>query len=382
MPDVKKIKYISNLQIKHPESGVIYKLKCPDIPEGSCDISLIGTSVEKMDVFYFAAICFRYKDDEATYTPRGEWNFSFVTRASLPPGLLDVIYPLVHFPGESGVFIVFDINYNLDIGQFKIQASQIPLLAGLRSYNYNLELECNMLLGKHLVRVNNYPVFKVNNRPDITYLNHLYSQFWSYNKDKLEAQYFISDDFCHIRAHFINVMLSHLGIDSLKIFSLWGNDDWEGYTDNRGWKFHCAAMIIDSSNRKWVWDPWIGFSSRLLSFREWVLYKEFPIPAGVTITNRAIVNGYNQDAIPCLIFELNLPPDYRNVFQAILGSAIPNPPQPMLRLSGYSRSFFSVIKSPKTSSPVTSVVACSSSGRVFDEQDDIMTSTGLSGIRG
>lgn len=378
MPLQIKNKFINNVVINCPEPRTIYTFKSAHAPQGVCEIALYGKTLRQVEAFHRTAICYRYQNGKVAHIVGREGHYYFVSKESLPPGTQDEMFPIVHIHNrQGGLFAVIGLYLNVDSCNFKIRISNVPFQTISRAYNAVLEYECQNLVGV-LVSINRYPIFKVDNQPDIAVLNRLYEQFVNYNKSRLDEQLSSTSGRCHIRAHVINTMLNHLGIDSLKVFLKWNFGAWTGFKNERNWSFHCAAMIIDNNNDKWIWDPWIGLKSRLLSFKEWVYYKEFPPPSRVVIANRSVVEGVLEDAPSCLSFDFSFSRAYRNSYQAIQGSAIPNRPEPMLRLSTSSYSFFSVMRRESAVSAPLPAIACSSNSRIFDEQDDeAATSTGL-----
>lgn len=137
------------------------------------------------------------------------------------------------------------------------------------------------------IEVGKFPLFLQKNRPSHDLLDSIYKNFVRYNdKEKLDYQYTkLSSSKCHIRAHFVNRLLEKEGIQSFKIYKYWDNPKiaWLGY-DYKLWKFHCAAMILDQEGNAWVWDPWVGNNTKLLTINEWMHTADEPTPDSALIT--------------------------------------------------------------------------------------------------
>ena len=198
-------------------------------------------------------------------------------------------------------------------------------------YNDQLQSECQALSGGVPVEAGKRPIYKSKGQPDINFLRELYQGFWEYNKDRLDSQYQLSRGRCHVRAHLICELLHNYGIDTLKVYKHWRTDDWWVFGPDRCWRFHAAAMIIDSDNNKWVWDPWIGKNSHLLTLKEWLFDKESPRPTKLLVANRTVIGDWEK-AKASYTFARDLIPmdDYLVTFQALLFSVIPIRPAPLL----------------------------------------------------
>lgn len=345
----KETKSLVNLKIISPKLDCIYHYACPELPEGRLTISYGGSSLPKMNDICVNSLNHSWNSN--IYLPN---PVSYESKETLPLYFSDSKIPLFLYDySHCQLRVVTKLHiYNNDI--IISDSTEFTGHKALEIINPTLMQECQQLVGNIPINMGNHPIFKVYNRPNFTWLAELYEKFWQYNKDKLEDQYSKTAGRCFVRAHFISMMLSIYGVDSVKIFKFWEDDtDWEAYGWSESWIFHCAVMIIDSDNDKWVWDPWVGLNAQLLSLPQWLYDQTMPAPIELMIQNRGslsftglsgpfLSSHTNSGVIPNLAFDCKVSAESRRFFQALCGSAIPNPPQqPRLRLSTYNPHFFS-----------------------------------------
>jgi hypothetical protein len=208
--------------------------------------------------------------------------------------------------------------------------------------NATLKNECQELVKDVPVKAGEFPIHVGREeRPSYEFLESLYKLFLKFNNKKLSTQYQISKGYCHLRVHLVNIMLCCYGINTVKVFKVWNPSDWEKLKErpsqqsspaseqgtNIACDFHCGTMIIDSNNNKWVWEPWVGENKKLLTLAEWVYEKDTPKPISLCITNRSVLSNHENDLISSSSYDYSFLTLYRNVFQQLISSAIPNPPR-------------------------------------------------------
>lgn len=195
--------------------------------------------------------------------------------------------------------------------------------------NKQLQNSFQPLISPVPVKTGALPIY-LKNKPSFEYLQTIYQNFLKCNDEKkLNQQYEITDDLCHIRAHFVSVILAHYGISSVKIFKVWDPKDWHTYEKHAAWDYHCATMILDNNQIGCVWEPWVGLNKTLLTFKEWVFQPNEPTPIYVSINNRIVIGDHANGKLieGGVHFHSHAPALYIEAFQAIATSAIPNPPE-------------------------------------------------------
>lgn len=354
--------------------NLTYKFIFPNYPQEDFEVTFNSTRSVSIQAFHLQDLAYQLLNRGAFNVYANRRTFYFVSKESLPPGILNVPYPMAYFSEKSGVFAIKQLHFSLDNFQStQIQVSTVPHIV-IQESNSELKRECQSLLNDVSVRISNYPVFKSYDRPGIDFLRSLYTQFWECNKYKLSEQYSNSFGKCHIRAHVVSTILNHLGIDSVKVFKSWDKKDWLGYKPSMGWAYHCAVMVVDNNNDKWVWDPWIWSNSRLLSLQEWVYYQETPVPYKLLISNRAFVSCQVECQLPSLCFEFGVTGRFFTAFQAVINSVVPNPPERGLSSVSPGYNGFNFFKSK----PALGQIVCSSSSSQLDPEENNAPEAGIS----
>ncbi|KTC86279.1 hypothetical protein Lbru_0773 [Legionella brunensis] len=330
--------------IERPQQNSTYEIKCSYLPKGKMTISLMGNFWPSIESVNLSALMCRFFSGKVLNLSAICSPFFPVSDESLPPGVLDLGIPLVFYDGQSTLSAINSLKLTIDNGGIDIGAEGAPFKTNVELHNDILQQECQALVGSIKVKVGEYPILKAKFYPDFDFLSNLYKNFWKYNKNKLSTQYANTAGYCHIRAHFVSTMLAYYGIDSVKIYKLWNNEDWQAFDDNKSWGFHSAVLVTDNDNKKWVWDSWVGLNSQLLEMNDWLNRKNEPKPFQVVIGNRSIIDDFYNGRQSYLSFEYGSTPEYYNAFQAILGSAIPNSPQPMISLGYNFAQFFNARK--------------------------------------
>lgn len=325
MKDKTETTTIHSAIIENPRNDCIYELKAHRAPEGKIIIGLEGTQLSHIASINVATLEWTKKDGCRMHSQCDSPKPQSMSIESLPPGALNPKeFPIIQFAdGHNFNFIVKRV-INLDTGTSINRFCTITQVKA--SDNDTLRKECEVSSKGVPVKSGQFPFFRPAYRPTPYRLCKLYHQFWKYNKARLDEQYKISESLCHIRAHFINFLLSHYGIDSLKVFKSWNTEDWKKINSERAWNFHCAVMIIDAENNKWIWDPWIGKNSKLLHLDEWLLQANEPVPKELMIANRAVVSDYKEGFEVVLSFHQFATLTCQVTFQGLVASATPNPP--------------------------------------------------------
>ncbi len=310
--------------IYHPKANTVYYLKFPNAARYTI-VTFHGAAMKQCRFIDLATGIYRSINDDLITVGGG--NMLLLSTESLfntPPRL-----PLYVYTAEHGICIPFRIKVTFqdgDINNVSLNYQSHPLVNQLQGLdNSRLREECQALVPKTPVQVGAYPIAFHTGKPTYHLLNELYQQFLKFNVDhKLNLQYQHSSGRCHIRAHFVNQLLACHGIASVKLFKHWHTADWQAYDKSRSWGFHCAAMVVDDQNQKWIWDPWVGLHKNLLTLNEWLYQKDEPTPIKCLIANSVvIVPQTNGNSAYGSRFE-HLSEGYTNAFQAVCGDAIPN----------------------------------------------------------
>lgn len=335
----KETKQLVNLQIPLPDTDCLYQVKYNEYPERVLTISYGGGLVPVNHELNVNTLNRTFSINNSLVNP-----ISYESRETLPLCFMQSSIPLYAYDyRQSSLQAVSNLHvFNRDI--------IIPLMTGhpvtshLELANRELQEECQPLTGGIPLKVGNHPIYKTKNKPNFRWLSELYDKFWQYNKDKITYQYAITPSRCHVRAHFVSTLLRFYGVDSVKVLKFWDKKSCSVYEDEEDWGFHCAVMIIDSNNDKWIWDPWVGANSKLLSLSQWIDDKNAPVPSEVWVHNRGVLTYSILDRstglIPNLAFDCTLGTKFRRFFQALCASAIPNPPEITPGLGKHPSRFF------------------------------------------
>lgn len=327
-----EIKHV-NLQdsvIWFPKTNCLYHLKSDVIPSGEVTISFTGDAVEEYGYLDLSCAIAKRKEklgNDDNNTEQFEFEeFIFISRESLPPNKCgEFLSPIQILQKKmpSHLLKVMDIQVHLNKNAKSVNISG-TLSPKIKQKNHEIQKKFQKAAGNIPVTTGQYPIYIDENRPDFQTLESLYQNFICYNKDKLKEQYQNSQNLCHIRAHFISTFLNGYGISTVKLYKIWNIDDWKSCGN---WIFHCATMIIDKKNQGWVWDPWVYFSKNLLTLDQWLNRANEPVPVKLLITNHAVVSDFQWGRkIDGAHFMELCSTDYVNSFQALAGSALPNPP--------------------------------------------------------
>lgn len=329
--------------IYYPKTDVIYILQCPTIPGGTIEIAFEGVKLANIHSVNVYSHDFKKHNGDIRKIVQWDDAFSFESLESLPLHLTHEKLPPIlrrvkQNDASDTLCYVKKLTFNIDNNKTKEERECLPFT--LHLWNTEIQQECQAILKKIPVKHIRSSIFKPVNLPSKVFLDNLYHKFWSYNKNKLVNQTNGSMGLCHIRAHFVSSFLSLYGIDSIKIFKLWNVEDWKKEDYGKKLRFHCAVLLIDDTHNKWVWDPWIHYSSTLLSLKDWVCDKKSsPKPMAVVLGNRNLIEDY-QDEIQWLSFDACAPSMYKRVFQGLFESAVPNYPCQSLTLKNCSFRFF------------------------------------------
>jgi len=214
--------------------------------------------------------------------------------------------------------------------------TSLKLATRVQIINRSLQIECQQELGRIPVYTGGYPIFYDNQRPSASAIFKIFKEFVTYNTpEKLKYQREKSAGLCHIRAEVISKLLDAYHITTTKVLKFWNSSDWDSYeADHPPWGFHAAAMITDSKNRHWVWDPWFGSNQELLPLKKWVKRSDEPKPKSLLITNKIVIADIKAGQIADASYFMQLGPKIAiNAFRAICMDAIPNPPERPISLT-------------------------------------------------
>lgn len=238
--------------------------------------------------------------------------FGFQNEEELPP-ILFYAADYVH-----NVVTCTLLTVNLSTNEVTIEGCT-PVM-NVEVCNDSLQKECQSLLRDIPVRMGEYPIFASKIKPSLEEISAIYQNFIEYNNDmKLDHQYQLSSNLCHIRAHFGAVFLSQYGIPVQKVYKVWNE------IPDFSWSFHAGLMIIDNKERKWVWDPWLVRHKRLVSLQEWTICETQPLPVELVIANQVVIadfdHGSRDDAS---VLEFGFPEHMIQTFRYFCSEANPN----------------------------------------------------------
>lgn len=313
--------YINSPIIHDPQEQCIYKLKAPGIIEGFITIQLKGKGLARLASINIETMAWVMRSGKAEQTV-SECPFNISVESMPPDGYCPRLFPVLTFNKNRFGYVA---KRTFDYDTRDMDDRTYFFGPQINPDNERLKKECQSLIKGIRVKVGRYPIFTEPRRPSPQFLHNLYKVFWKYNKNKLVEQSRMSISHCFLRAHFINCMLESYGIDSQKAFLNWNLEDWGPPTRPRRWSYHCAVLIIDSDNNKWVWDPWVGNNSLLIPLNKWVLNKNRPVPRSVMIANRAVICDCRRGLDTNLSFHYANQLENLVIFQGLIDSAIPLP---------------------------------------------------------
>lgn len=335
----------SSTRIQAPKQNYLYHIKDKALPDGEAIIRFAG-NLKNLRYFNLANFNYRkiFREEDHLHLT----DFMAVSRDSLPKSVRDNHLPPLLFYSKSAPNTLHTIR-NMSIGIYNEPSYTVTFspVQGVSIYNDALQHECQQLSKTIPVIAGEYPLFQEPKRPSLEFLVHLYHNFLQYNNhERLVEQNNKSENYCTARAHFVSTLLGQYGITTIKLYKRWTFEQWQQFNPERRcpWKFHCATLIIDSDNHKWVWDPWIGFNKQLLTLTQWLHRKDEPTPMKLIIANSAIISDFTRGRFvePGL---KNRGPCFFNAFQATCGSAIPNPPEHSLTAYNRNQSMVSMKRS-------------------------------------
>lgn len=304
--------------IYNPNPDCEYQLVSAMYPQAAISVTFEGVHCKNLAWVDFAGM---------QYSVKGQVNFHVYCMRH-PIVIPDISsLPLLMFQAPNKLYVVTSIhfiykdseNVNVTTSGWTQEALTID------TDNARLQTQCIKLLNHTPVRIPEFPIVLPKAKPNSDILHTLFSRFIAFNNDeKLKEQSKNTDSHCHIRAHFVSMLLNEYGIVSFKVFKHWNRSDWKLIrNDGFAWSDHCAVGILDSENKIWIWDPWVNLHHKLLTLAEWTYQKDEPKVTEVVITNKAIINPVSDknDFYPPHFSLLST--QYVNAFQAVCGSAIP-----------------------------------------------------------
>lgn len=353
-----EIQLIADPTILNPKSNLIYHLKCSDIPQGYIEIHLIGeklANVTSVNVYSHDFI----KNNKCYKWHKWEEAESYESIESLPSEFKqEKLPPLLRRKQkgtENGLYYVKKITFDTDSNATYEELSALPY--PLHLYNDAIQKDCQAILKDIPVQKPKSSLYKPANLPSREFLHHFYQQFWSLNKDRLLGQKLISENYCHIRAHFVCTFLSVYGIDSIKIFKLWDKSDWQKeFPGKAPIHFHCATLILDKEQNKWIWDMLEYLSDNLWTLEAWANENKSPKPRAIVLANRSVIDDKREGTIQWLNFETSArpPSKYGEIFQELFVKTIfPNIP---VQIRQNPNHFFKAEKSFEQDSAQNSLV--------------------------
>ncbi len=332
------LKYVKDPIILAPKSNHLYKILDG---KNTIKITFEGDQVYKILYFKPSTGIISINDGNDFKTIYIEWN---ITKDSLPPIFQNLTLPKIMIFQNQQAKSLLQMKIFVDKGSFKIHDISLkPFIFPYELKTHNIEIQNHFqkLIKNISVKTGDYPIFLDKNKPSIDSVKNLYGQFIDYNTDKkLLEQYTNTESQCYVRAHFISTFLREkYGIQTVKVFKRWKIDEWKKFYKNKAWIFHCATMLFTNENQGLIWDPWVGFNKKLLTFQEWIIRNDEPTPYKVMITNCAIGADFEMGATISSTSQLRSYEEYNNAFQAV-ASSVPNHPVKTVSYSGNRCGFF------------------------------------------
>lgn len=333
--------YTNETKIQNPKKDYIYHIKNKFLPNGEVIVTFIG---EINNVSYLDVSTFLYQKKSTVETDHFRFDGCpyfdayFIYKKSLPVSTFKIpmepsLYYLKNEPKQLQAIYEMQIQLNnYGDNYFNLKNIKLIPVKDIKICNTELKKECQELIRNIPVVSGQYPIFVEDKRPNYRFLQILYNKFINYNDNaRLTSQYKKSTDWCTARAHFVTTFLNQYGISNIKLFKEWAPGTWKKIYPNikSAWKYHCATMIIDSDNRKWVWDPWVGLNQHLLTLDQWSNRSDEPTPIKLLLANSTIIGDYlsGNSSRSEFLTDSSFEPYVFNPFQMMWSSAIPNPPE-------------------------------------------------------
>lgn len=315
-----EVRYILN-----PQKECLYQFKDNKLPGRNKKIAITfeGDQIDCVQSYDFSTGKLSLKDNITGYLAYPDEVL--LTWESFPPNLSKALpYLMVYQEGKISSINKIKVTVDSSTYQFNYDAT---VLTSIHSLNEQIKQECQALSGKIPVVVGEHPIFLNSEKPTYKILSQIHDRFLQFNTDsKLEDQYNQSISLCAVRAHFVNEMLRQYGIATLKAYKFYNEKEWRNFTPCYWWTMHCAALIVDNKNRKWIWDPWIRNEKSLIPFEKWVKNKNEPKPTKVLITSSVVISDIvNGKAAEAPNFMQLGQPEATMTLHKLVASAIPHP---------------------------------------------------------
>lgn len=290
--------FLENACIISPKTDCIYHIKNPLSPNNFITIKLNGLEIQKWQALNLSGGYF-INDDQFTYFSSN--NITFIPKEAIVGDYNILPWPPIVCRNDNSEQLMVIEELKVDFVNDELDFSGRGFTTGdeVKIINVPLQTEAQAEAEDIPVGVSDFPIFAPKERPTHHYLETIYQWFLKSNKHKLDEQFEFSHTKCYLRAYFVTTFLNAQGIDSQKVFEYWERpEDWANFGNNRSWYYHCATMIIDDQNQKWIWDPWVHKYPHLITLKQWLNEKNQPRPNKAMITNGAIVSDSDSGMIP------------------------------------------------------------------------------------
>ncbi len=282
--------YLDSTVIFYPKIDLEYVIRIPQLLE--VKVQFEGKRIKELIKFDASTGIFilrNYPNDQIGGINSTEFEgVQLIPRSSLPPSMEHLV--------RSPINLIEDDNPQDVIEVRKITFAENDMQFGLE-FEACESVELNCIISKAYIsqamqaNKGEFPLFKEEIKPSYEALEKICADFFRFNtEDKLKQQSENTKDLCHLRAHFISILLRICGINSYRLFKKMNPLDWEEFgTRHSYWFFHAATLVIDSDDKPWVLDPWV-FSNKLLTPKEWLFCSNHPKPSKVLIANHIVVS--------------------------------------------------------------------------------------------
>lgn len=281
--------YIVNTRIYYPKPNQVYSVKDHTSREINVTFNLVrDQNID--DVIYIDISDFSFLSIDFS-TPR-KFRYvgfdKFIYPNTLPVNLDKTMLPSALFlpHGNNSLqslsamtILINRLNSCCDIKQMQYSSIEFPLPI----HNKSILRECESMIhpGIKIIRFE-YPIFIDEKKPSKEFLEIFLKGFLKYNKSQLASQWQLSEGYCTARAHALSILLNQYGITTHKVFKTWLNYNWG---------FHCAVMVVDADDKKWILDPWGSSPLQLLTINQWIKQKNEPMPRAFGIANSTVISN-------------------------------------------------------------------------------------------
>ncbi len=331
--------YINSTVIFYPRIDLEYVIKIPGLK--NVKVRFQGQGVEdviKFDVSTAIYVAQNYTGDQVGGINYTEFEgITLIPREAMPPNLEHMIRSPINIIEQEDQNTLIEVEDITFIRQEKDFGLEFEAREAVELKQFQVEQKFQKWLG---INSGRFYIFDGGAYPSLEVLEKIFGGYFQFNgRDKVREQLENTLNLCHVRSHFLSILLRMYGIPSYHLFKRMNPDDWTQFKVKHSyWHFHAATVVIDSDGRSWVVDPWV-FGNEMLSVERWARHLEHPKPTSLTLSSHVVVSDLKGSMPDSVNFNVMTSGDNVDAVQFLIQSAIPNPPKKYLRDTEKAGSF-------------------------------------------